>query len=1366
DDDEVDELTQHWLAALTALAAHVRTGDAGGLTPSDVPLVSVTQSDLEMLEERYDGLADVWSLAPLQSGLLFHASLSAVSDTTDPYVVHTSLGLTGNVDPARLRRAAQNLIDRNPGLRTAFAHASDGTPVQVVVSGVAVPWTEIDLSDVDRSDVRRDRVQQIIDRERRNGFEIGVPPLLRFILVAFGQGDYQLLLVNHHIVLDGWSMPLLLQELLALYALRAQADALPPARSYRAYLDWLSRQDTQESMQAWKRAFHEISEPSLLSPSSGRDAVASTPMVVEHALSPDVSRALDENAVSLGVTMNTVVQAAWGIVLSRMTGQSSVVFGATVSGRPPQLPGVESTIGMFINTLPVGMSITDAMSIADLLDGHQSRQVEMLDHHYVGLADIQREVGPAASFDTLVVFESYPVNAESIAEHADLLDGMKIADISGLDATSYPLSVRVTFGEQLNFAITYQSHLFDEEFVRILVARFTSVFDAMAHDMSALVSSIDISTEHDQRVLQEVNETGHSVDPDATLVSLFYGNVDNAPDRTAVVAGDIELTYRGLSERVNRLARILISWGVGPETHVAVAMGRGVDTVVCMYAVLAAGGAYVPIDPAQPRERTAYILGVSEPVCVLTTTSDGRALPELAVPICFLEDLELSTGDPTPISDGERIRPLVPQNSAYVIFTSGSTGRPKGVAVPHRAICNQLEWFVSEFGLGSSDVLLLKAPMTFDVSVLELFSALTCGGCLVIARPDGHRDPRYISSVIDEHGVTLASFVPSMLDVFVDELSAGRCRSLRVVLSGGEELLTSTARRFKSATSIPLFNLYGPTETTVQVTCHQVELSDAFVVPIGRPVWNTRVRVLDDMLREVPVGAAGELYISGAQVARGYVSRPDLAFDRFIADPYADGARMYRTGDLVRMTLEGDLEYLGRTDFQVKIRGLRIELGEIESVLREHQLIDAAAVAVRAGKLVAYVTSSDGSMPVDAATVLRDISGRIPAYMVPDHVMTLGTLPSNASGKLDRKALPEPHIAHAEYDPPVGELEREVASAFEELLGGGRIGRNDDFFALGGNSLSAMKLAAKLSAVFGIDVPIRILFASTTVASLAERIGLARRVGFDSNMDEAIRVMLPIRKATGSPVFCVHPIIGLAWSYSSLSPYIDDASPIYGLQTPVLTDESPIPTSLESYIERYVTEIRAVQPEGPYRLLGWSLGGVLAQGIAARLEADGDDVARLILLDCLPEPLDGDGATFADHLRGELASIGIAVDASESMTGLSEEAAEALLDAVDGDRVGLTAGRLQRLFESYAVMGELVESYRPRPSAGDALLIRSNDVKTLPAQAMWKKYISGCVGVESVDVPHEEMLSQDGVRCIGPVVARALADDETTGFAD
>ncbi len=1094
--DPVQEFAQLWTAALTAFSRHARRPDAGGRTPSDLPLVRVSQPDIEVWERDYPALADVWPLAPLQAGLLFHALLAG-SDV-DVYTTQSTVDLAGELETARLRTAAQAMLDRYPNLRTAFVTDSDGNAVQLVMSRSEAQWREVDLTGLPAGE-RRAELQRLIDADRRSHFDLTVAPLLRFTLYRTGaaidaatehtedvaaQQQWCLVITSHHILLDGWSMPLLLRDLLLLYASRGDESGLPRVAPYRGYLNWLAGRDREASLQTWAKALTGLDEPSLLAPPS-RPGERTRIDRLNTEIDAGRTRRITERAAALGVTVNTVLQVAWGLLLGRLTGRDDVVFGATVSGRPAELPGVESMVGLFINTLPVRVRIDERHTVGEFLQDVQRDQAALLDHHQVGLSDIQRIAGAAAQFDTLLVFESYPIDREAIAATSSI-DGMSVTGVRLADDTHYPLTLVVTAGSTIEITWRYLNGRFTAGEVETMAARLVRVLDALSGDPVATVGDIDILLDEAEqnRILLQWNGSRHRVEPEL-LLDGYRRAVSAYPDRVAIAYAGSELTYREFDERVNRLARALISRGVGPESLVGLAIRRSPELVVGMYAVLTAGGAYVPVDPDHPAERIAYILHTAQPVCVLTT--DSVPVPDgIAV-------LRIDSGDPdgfesTPVRAAELLRPARTDDLAYVLFTSGSTGRPKGVAITHRAVGNHLAWMLDRHPLGPDDAYLQKAPTTFDMSVWGYFMPLRVGAKLVLATPDGHRDPVYLAETIAVQRVTATDFVPSMLAEFAAQVDPAAVATLRHVINGGEVLTAETVAALHAICDARVHNLYGPTETAVSITSRTASGDERTDIPIGTPGWNCGVHVLDSRLRPVPARVPGELYLAGDQLARGYVRRAALTAERFVANPFDDGQRMYRTGDLVRWRTDGVLEYLGRTDFQVKFRGQRIELGEIESALAALPSVQQAVAAVLPSQLgdqlVGYVVPTPDDRH-DTAETLAALARTLPAYMIPATIVKLAEFPRNTSGKVDRRMLPRPEFGLREFRAPSTPAEEIVAGVFAEVLGLDRVGTADDFFALGGNSLVATRAVARLSAALGTRVPVRALFDRPVVADLA-----------------------------------------------------------------------------------------------------------------------------------------------------------------------------------------------------------------------------------------------------------------------------------------
>ncbi|ANP50039.1 non-ribosomal peptide synthetase [Streptomyces griseochromogenes] len=1066
--ERISELAELWVEVLHGMAAHAAQPRTGGLTPSDAPLVSVRQDEIEAWETRYGRLTEVWPQAPGQSGIQFEAALA--DGSFDVYHMQFVLHLSGHVDPERMRSAGQALLDRYPNLRSAFLAAAGGDPVQVVADHVALPWRHIDLTG--RAAAEQDAaLDQALADDRADRLDPGKPPLMRLALLTCGPRQAKLIITAHHTLFDGWSSPLVIKDLIRLYS---TAGGLGPVRGYGDYLTWLSTRDRKASAAQWAAELTGFDQPTLVAPNAPVQEAASALGRVEVPLSIDKGRELARRAAELGVTLNTLLQGAWGILLSKLTGRQDVVFGAAVNGRPAELAGSDEMVGLFINTLPTRASCRPDHSVAQVITDLQNRQTALLDHHYYGLADIQRDVGLPALFDTIVVFENYPIDRAGIVD-ANTAAGFTIDAIRPFAGSHYPLTLNAS-DPYLRTSLDYQNNLYDREAAELIAARLVRVLDQVLDDPTVPVGAVEVlSREEWDRLVRRVNDTARPVAAD-TLPGAFEAQVARDPDRVALIGERERLTYGEFDRRANQLAHWLVEQGAGPEQLVAVRIPRSVDLMVAIYAVVKAGAAYVPLDTELPEDRVRHVLDSAEPLLVL----DGT-LPDVSA---------------YPTTNPERV--LSPDNAAYVIFTSGSTGGPKGVQVSHRSIMNRLKWGLAHFDVGTEDRVLLSTSASFDVSVPELFAPLQVGAAVVIARPDGRRDPSYLAELIRRERVTGADFVPSLLEAFAGEPAAKRCDSLRWIEVAGEAFPAALAN--KVVDLLPdcgVHNLYGPTEAAVEVTAWQ-HVPGADRVPIGAPVWNTQVYVLDAALRPVAPGVAGELYLAGAGLARGYLGRSALTANRFVACPFGPaGARMYRTGDLVRWNEDGQVEYIGRTDFQVKVRGFRIELSEVESALTAHPDVDNAVVVVREDRaddqrLVAYVVPGGGRADpsgLDLAALTDLVRGRLPEYMVPSAIVPLAAFPTTASGKLDRKALPAPdHTEATAGRGPRNHHEEVLCRLFAELLGVEEIGIDVDFFDHGGHSLLATRLIGRIRSEFDADVKVTTVFRHPTVAQLAEQI--------------------------------------------------------------------------------------------------------------------------------------------------------------------------------------------------------------------------------------------------------------------------------------
>ncbi|WP_266159521.1 non-ribosomal peptide synthase/polyketide synthase [Dyella silvatica] len=1075
DETAIHDLGQTWFNMLRLIADTVAVSQHALFTPSDLPLVKLGQAQLEAIEATQPALADILPLSPLQHGLLFHALYD--DEAADAYLVQQVFLFDGPLDANALRAAADQLLERHANLRAAFIHDDLSRTVQVIPRVVKAPWRDIDTDE--------DGLAAVLSQDRQQRFEPSQAPLLRFTLVRTAADRHVLAFTSHHILLDGWSMPIVLQELLTLYHSRGDHSALPYVTPYRDYLAWIAAQDRQAVRATWRQLLEGLDEPTLLAPQAPTEPVM--PRAYHHDFSLALSDALNAQARRHGLTLNTLLQAAWGLLLAQVSGRQDVVFGITVSGRPPELAGVERMAGLFINTLPLRLKIEPARPLGEWLANLQERQAQLLNAQFLELPQILQDSGHAQLFDTLLVYENYPFdpNDRRVLE-ADSELRISMIKGQGGDLSHYPLSPLLIPGKQLQLSFSYRPDIFGEAQLQSFVRRYTCMLEALAGDLSLPLGRMNLLTTDEREQLAVWNDTAHAV-PAATLPALFEQQAARSADAIALRFEDQALTYAQLNQQANRLAHTLIAQGAGPERIVAIALPRSLELVVALLAVLKAGAAFLPLDIDYPPERLAYMLDDAKPALVIGNRHSASAIPakqvlQLDEP-AVAELIALAAAhDPR---DDERSQPLRPAHPAYVIYTSGSTGRPKGVPNTHHGIVNRLLWGQHTYRLEADDVVLQKTSSSFDVSVWEFFWPLLAGAQLVLARPEGHRDPAYLAQLIQQRQITTVQFVPSMLEAFLHDPASAACTGLRRVLCSGEALPGKLRDQLRRRIGCPLYNLYGPTEASIEVTawaCRDDETGPT--VPIGAPIWNTRLYVLDAALRPLPAGVPGELYLAGDGLARGYLRRPGLTAERFVANPFEPGQRMYRTGDLACWREDGQIDYRGRVDHQVKLRGQRIELGEIEAALVRTGFPRNVVIVRedRAGhqQLVAYVVTAS----LDSQTLRRSLSEHLPDYMLPAAFVTLDALPLTPNGKLDRKALPAPELATASTRAPRNAKEQLFCTLFAELLGLEQVGMDDSFFALGGDSISSIQLVSRARKQ-GLLISARDVFRQQTVEALA-----------------------------------------------------------------------------------------------------------------------------------------------------------------------------------------------------------------------------------------------------------------------------------------
>ncbi|MEU1280943.1 amino acid adenylation domain-containing protein [Streptomyces sp. NPDC005805] len=1373
-----DVFEQRTVAGLAAVARTPEEAAQGTVPASDAPLVELDEAGRAVLERVFPGAEEVLPLAPLQEGLYFHAVYD--DRALDVYLMQNFVELRHAVDTAALRAAFDGMLRRHPNLRSAFWHEGLPGPVQVVPEAWELPFEVRDLTHLDRA--AQDEAQREFSlRDAETRFDLSAPPLMRVTLLKFAEDRWMLCVTQHHILTDGWSESLFFEELFALYGRGGRTEGLPPVTPYREYLRWLAATEADAALAAWRKHLSGLDQATLVAPADPtRQPV--TAEVVDIALGAETSDRLRAFARGCGVTLNTVLSAAWALSLSGMTGRDDVVFGATVSGRPADIAGVDQMIGMFMNTLPFRVTLRPAEPLRELLVRMQREHAELLPHHYLGLGRIQQTTGIGQLFDTLYVFRNTPLDD---AAREEAVEQHQIGWTHSVDGTHYPLTLAVTPERSLELSLAYRPDLYDRETAELLAGRLRLLVEQFADGGATPVGRLHTLHPADRAELLAVgDDMGHGI-PDTPLVDLFARQAAATPEATALVFEDERLTYAELDERANRLARALIARGAGPERTVALGLPRSADFVVSLFAVLKTGAAYLPLDLDHPVDRLAAMVEDAGPLCLVTSSAVAGRVPEVAdVPPLVLDAAataaELAALPGGAVAESELTAPRDGRHPAYLIYTSGSTGRPKGVVVPGSGLVNMLlnhrerifEPAVKLAG-GRRMKVAHTVSFAFDMSWEEFFW-LVDGHEVHVIGEELRLDPAALTAHYDRVGIDVVNVTPSYGQQLVDAglLDADRHRPALVLL-GGEAVPDSLWSLLEETEGTMGYNLYGPTEYTINAL--GADVGDSASSCVGRPIYNTRAYVLDSALRPVPHGVPGELYLAGAGLARGYFAQPALTAERFVADPFGEpGTLMYRTGDLVRWRTDDQIDYLGRADHQVKIRGFRIELGEIESALAAAPEVAAAAVVVHTGpngvkRLVAYTVPASDAVRVDgdaqAAALRARLSETLPEFMVPSAFVELPALPLTVNGKVDRTALPAPEFADAGGGrAPKDAREELLCGVFAEVLGLERVGVEDNFFELGGHSLLAMRLVGRIRDELGVPVQVGTVMSAPTVADVAARIGT------DSRRD-ALRVLLPLReRGSREPLFCFHPASGFSWQYTGLLRHLDPDRPVYGVQSPGLAGELPEVADVAELCERYLAEIRAVQPEGPYHFAGYSFGGTVAHTLAALLQERGEEVAFLALLDAYPPERDDwsyiDAPDWRERLEREesgfllsVAGLGgeAARDGAEAGEVSREEAVAAIRDS-HGLLAGFDDGLLHAIVDTNVHCVRLLSRSTTRHYRGDVLFFTA--AKSTPAEdaplAVWPAYVDGAVTEHVLDCSHDELMAPEHLDRIGPVLDAAL----------
>lgn len=1319
------------LKTVAAMAERLQVHEHPNTTPGSA--TTVWHAELQQqVQAQYGQDSLVLPLLPLHKGMLFHAQ---VQQPHASYNAFTRLSLQGKIGLAQLQQALNTVLKKHPQLSGYFNSQLHDEPVFIYSTQAQQSWPLHPYS-CNTAELER-RIEEILQQPMQLDQPYG---LIRAILLQHGPEQAELIVMVHHLLTDGWSTPLFLQDFIQAYQQPQQALTALDA-SYAQVICQLAGQDHQNAQQIWQQDLHQL-QPLILFESVKQQPVQETAYRIDTHLSARLQQRLRET----GITLNVFMQMIWAMTLQMYAHRDDLVFGTPVSGRSAPIAGLEQQIGLFLNTIPVRVQLQMHKTLWEQLDALQELHIRHLEHDGLGLNAIQQTLGLGNLFDSLLVVENYP-------DHQYLqqqLGQAKITNLTNRGYSHYPLALLVIPDQGIELLLEQRGVIDQPE---QLLQRLEQLIMTALDQPERLLGQYPLQLASEQARLEQVNQTRHPV-PATTLQQLLRTRAEHHLEAPALCDEQTQLTFNEVRQQVIALAQQLQQAGVQAGDIVAVALPRSVRLSIAILATIEAGAAYLPIDPQLPVERISFMLHDAQPRLIIT---EQDLLADLNTPVLYFGTLFKAEDVPShPVTPAL----VSPQHPAYLIYTSGTTGQPKGVMVSHQAIVNRILWMQHQYPLNASDSILQKTPCSFDVSVWEFFWSYLVGARLVMAPVNAHRDPLALLDTIRQQQITTLHFVPSMLAVFeqaaTELLSLEQRQALPVkrIFCSGEALPSTLAASFTTHFGCELHNLYGPTEAAVDVSymnARQRQSRSEGSIAIGYPVWNTQLYILDQYLRPQPVGVEGELYLAGEQLAMGYLQRPDLTATRFVANPFQNGQRMYRTGDIARWNSDGSVQYVGRADDQLKIHGQRIELGEIEQQLRQitgldavvvHPLVYTDASQRHEIQLAAYFKTTQ---TLDVPALKKQLARYLPAAMIPAHYIQLEHFPLSHNGKLDRKALPKPNtVLITEKRLPSSAIQHQIAALFKQVLACTReIGIDEDFFAIGGHSILAMKLAIEIRKAFNCSLPMSALMTHVTIERLAALLLSHERL--EQVEQSGLQPLLPIRSGTAHPVFCFSPGSGSAWQYAVLSRYLHPELPIIGLQSPRPDGLLATSQNLDELVEKQLEIICTQQPKGPYTLLGYSLGGTVAYAIAAKLRAQGEQIDYLGLLDTYPAEI---------HQWQE-------ISAEEINAEVEQEQLQFFNDIlVDADTsLGEETRRLQEdISANYRDAVRLLKPYRmPHFDGALHLVVAEKDLLPyIQPEAQWQPLVGQLHIYRLAEADHTNLLSPQHLQTLGPILNQAI----------
>ncbi|WP_367387265.1 amino acid adenylation domain-containing protein [Bacillus vallismortis] len=1086
----VKHFTEAYKEALYEVIDHCVSKEEAERTPSDYGDKALDIYELEDIKRKHEGfeIEKIYPLANMQQGMLFH---SLENHSSGAYFEQIVIEANGTIDPLLLEKSFNAIMERHELLRSAIEYEITVKPRNVILKNRKIGFR---YQDIRRQSAEQQKVsmERFLKEDREKGFDLSRDPLIRLQLIQTGDEEYTLIWSNHHILFDGWGRGIILAELFQFYGDErfGRTRQLEEPEAYSTYIRWLEEQSREDAAQYWKNYLKGYKEKSGIpvNRKSGKTGDSGNREKVI-ALSRELTGKLADLATRNHVTIHTALQSAWGVLLAKYNQTDDVVFGSVVSGRDAKVPGIENMVGLFINTIPTRIQASDHQSFREVLQRVQEGAIESQAYSYLNLSDVQSLSELKRDLiDHVMIFENYALDDKALDQGENEL-GFVFHELKGNEATNYGLTVVAVPGEQLILKFAYDGNVYSETIIENLGIHLTRLMEQAAEDEHKKIGDLQLlSNEEKDRILSEFNQTETDYPKDKTIQQLFMEQAYRTPEQTAVVCGHEMLTYRELNERSNQIARLLLQKGVQPETIVGIMADRSPEMIAGMIGILKSGAAYLPIDPDYPEERLKYLVKDSGTKLLLTEEHLIEKIPftdTMGISVIALDDDRLAKAEKTNVTVRNK-----PSDLAYVIYTSGSTGQPKGVLVEHKSLMNLCHWYVNFHEIHESDRITNYLKYSFDASITEIFPCLITGAELHVLRGDIRLDMGKLNEYMNENGITVATLPYKVGEQFMQQDN----HSLRMLISGGEQL------NMKTDTEYQLVNAYGPTENTCVTTSYFADRKGQNI-PIGKPIYNTEIYIVNQNNRLCPVGVVGELCVSGDGVARGYLNNPELTAEKFVSNPFASGERMYRTGDLARWLPDGNIEFVGRIDHQIKLRGYRIELGEIESHLLEHPDVKEAAVIAREGSSLSLCGYLVCEKKVTPAEVREFLEKRVPDYMIPAYFVQLDKLPLTTNDKVDRKALPAPErsaLSEVEYEAPKNYIEETIVLIWEELLGVKPIGISDNFFDIGGNSLKLMSALTSINKQMNTNLSVHNVFENPTVKQLTNVILSA---GTESKID-------------------------------------------------------------------------------------------------------------------------------------------------------------------------------------------------------------------------------------------------------------------------